>query len=735
MRIVPTSRRLLAALLVTSAGLLPARPADLQTRASLLLSHETGRPGETITAAVRLQMAKGWHTYWRNPGESGMATSIQWELPPGVTAGDILWPPPERHVAADMTTYVYHGDVLLLVPLNLATSLKPGQLSLKATVEWLECEVACVPGTSQLEAALNVGEASKPSGAAELINKWRSQIPQPAPALQLESRWEPASTSDTASLLLTGREPADFAPNDFYPYPSDDFAVAPAVNARQVDAGKFSFAKEVKRFGDAFPPRIHGILIQTDSAGKPLRAVEATLNPVGAPPGAAASVKPAEGAGNTSPGPQRSLLVMLALAFLGGLILNIMPCVLPVIALKILGFVQQSQEAPDRVKKLGLMYGGGVMVSFLAMALVVVAVQQAGGNASWGMQMQNPFFRIALLLIVLLVALNLFGVFEVTLGSSAMGTAARLSAREGSTGAFFNGVLATALGTSCTAPILAIAIGFAFTQPSWVVLAMFLTIGLGLAFPYVLLSWNPRWLRLLPKPGPWMQKFKVAMGFPMIGTAVWIFEFTAPSYGPGGVLWLGMFLAVVAFAAWIWGELGQRQAGGGRLAAGLSALALLGAAYFFILEGQLHWRTPVGNSTSTSYVKDSPDGLEWQPWSHAAVEAARKRGSVVLVDFTAKWCPNCRSNKKFAIDIPRVRERVRELKATVFRGDYTDRDPRITEELRKYKRAGVPLVLVFPPDPDRPALVLPELLTPSIVLDALEEASRAPARSSPPQAT
>lgn len=718
----------MAQLALLGGGLPTSQAADSHTRASLLLDADAARPGETVTAAIRLQMDPGWHTYWRNPGESGLPTSVAWTLPSGITAGEIQWPPPEPYESGGLTTYVYHDEVLLLVPLSLGDAVKAGPALIQARVDWLECQVACVPGSAPVQATLGIGTDRQPSPHAALIQSWRERVPQPTPAGAMTATWQELPTGNTATFILQGSVDSMLHPADFYPYPHEDYEVAPTVTRQPSPEGTFRLAKSLKRFADSFPREIAGILVQPASTNSPARAVEVRVAlpvPTGQTAGGSGASPAEPFAGTTGAGAARaSLLLMLAFAFLGGLILNIMPCVLPVIALKILGFVQQSKESPERVRRLGLMYGFGVLLSFLAIAVVVVSVQQAGGGASWGMQMQNPYFRLGLLVVVLLVALNLFGVFEIVIGGTALGAAAKLTTREGYPGAFFNGILATALGTSCTAPILAIAVGFAFTQSPAIIVLMFLTIGAGLASPYVLLSWRPGWLRFIPKPGPWMHKFKVAMGFPMLGTAVWMFEFTAPSYGPGGVLWLGMFLAVIALTVWVWGEFIQRGTRRKGLAT-LVCLGLLAGAYGVILEGQLHWRNPVGNAAGAAVYKDTPDGLEWRPWSPAAVEDARRSGQVVLVDFTAKWCPNCRSNKKFAIDIPSVRGRMRQLNAIALRADYTDRDPRITEELKRYGRAGVPMVLVFPVDPTRPPLVLPELLTPGIVLEALDRAAEA----------
>ncbi len=411
---------------------------------------------------------------------------------------------------------------------------------------------------------------------------------------------------------------------------------------------------------------------------------------------------------------------MLGLAFLGGLILNVMPCVLPVIALKILGFVSEAHQEPRRVRQLGLIYASGVLVSFLVLAAFVIGVKSARGLASWGMQFQSPVFLVLMLTLVTLVALNLFGVFEVSLGGGAMGAAGNLALRDGTAGAFFNGVLATVLATPCTAPFLGAALGFAFTQSGPIVVMIFLTVGLGLAAPYVILCWKPEWLKFLPKPGVWMEKFKMAMGFPMLATAVWLFSVALAHFSGDGALWLGLFLVVVAFSAWIWGEFVQR--GRGRRFLGMAiAVAALVAGYLIVLEGQLHWRMPVANNASSDSPEKSGE-IPWKRWSPEAVARARAEGKPVLVDFTAKWCLICQLNKKTSLEIEPVRAKLKEIGAVAFIGDYGKEDPAITRELLRHKRAAVPLVLVYPADPSADPLILPSLLKPSFVLDALTEA-------------
>ena len=413
---------------------------------------------------------------------------------------------------------------------------------------------------------------------------------------------------------------------------------------------------------------------------------------------------------------------MLLYAFIGGLILNIMPCVLPVIALKILGFINHAQHEPGRVRTLGLIYAAGVLVSFLVLAGVVIGVKAAGRHAGWGMQFGSPVFIVCLTTLITLVALNLFGVFEVTLGGHALSAAGQLASKQGAPGAFFNGLLATALATPCTAPFLAPALGFAFAQSSSLIVLVFLFVGLGLAAPYVVLSWNPVWLKFLPKPGVWMEKFKIAMGFPMLLTAVWLFNLAADDYGTN-VLWLGVFLVLLALAAWIFGEFVQRGRTGKGVAAIIVLILLIGG-YAFALENQLHWREPIAIANSIATSPASPDAINWQPWSPEAVTKAQSEGHPVLVDFTANWCLTCQVNKKIAIEIPSVRNKLKAISAVTLVGDYTHFPDNITEELNRYSRAGVPLVLVYAKDVNAQPIMLPEVLTPGIVLDALDRAAK-----------
>jgi len=700
------------------------------TQAQLILSADIARPGDTIWAGVDLKMESGWHTYWKNPGAAGMATKIQWQLPPGVTAGEIQWPLPEKLPPAEVTTYGYNDEVVLLVPLRLANDLKPGPLDLKADVSWLECKKACIPGKATVETTLNIGDQTKASADAATIEFWQNKVPKSATNLTVYARWYDSTNANPRSLLIQIKPPKSGAV-DFFPDASDDFEIQPKTKSTFDEYSNSTIVnKFVKKFSGDWPGEISGVIVTETGnlrTGFEVKLLVSERPPAGETISSQTSRESGTGilparAGETPALLSQSLWRMLLYAFIGGLILNIMPCVLPVIALKILGFVGEARSEPRRVRKLGLVYALGVLVSFLALAAIVIGIKAAGHKAGWGMQFGSPVFVVCLTTLVTLVALNLFGVFEVSLGGRALNAAGELASKHGVAGAFFNGVLATALATPCTTPFLSVALGFAFAQSAPVIVLMFLAVGTGLATPYVLLSWNPAWLKFLPKPGAWMEKFKIVMGFPMLATAVWLFNLAYGDYGKR-VLWLGVFLVLVALAAWIFGEFVQR----GRVRRGLASvivLILLIGGYVYALESRLDWRAPIAVEDTTGPLINSPDGIDWQRWSPEAVAKARSEGHPVLVDFTADWCLTCQVNKKTSIEISPVRSKLKEINAITLLGDYTHFPDAITAELNRYDRAGVPLVLVYPKNADAPTIVLPEILTPGIVLNALDRAAR-----------
>lgn len=679
-----------------------------KTQIRLLLSAQSARPGDTVWAGLEMNMPSPWHTYWQYGGDAGDPTKIKWTLPDGITAGDIHWPLPgkETEAAGDTSfvTYIYTNQVVLLVPLAIDKSRAPGPVTLTASAKWMECSEICVMAGKDASATLTIGDDSKPSPDAGEIEAWRAKVPPPDTSSAATAYWDKQPEKDNGRGLIIEWK-TNAAPADFYPLANTNYEVAGTTETLPASTRVIRLRKVVKKSGADWPTAIDGVLAGKIDSAERFGLAEHLAILATAP----ASDVPIPTAAPTQTG---SLAFMLGLAFVGGLILNVMPCVLPVIALKILGFVSQSKEEPRRVRQLGAVYGLGVLASFLVLAGLAVAAQRAGGVANWGDAFRNPQFQIVLTVLIALVALNLFGVFEITVSGKTLGAASELSSRAGFSGAFFNGALATLLATPCTAPFLGAALAFAFTQTPLVIVFVFLAAGCGLAFPFVLICWNPRLLTLLPKPGAWMEKFKIAMGFPMLATAIWLMWVS--SKREDDELWIGLFLVVLALAAWIWGQFVQRGARH-RLLAAIISLLFVGADYGFILEGQLQWRAP---------AQSKKTGIDWQVWSPAAVDEARRAGHPVLVDFTAKSCLTCKVNLASSIDIERTRAKLKEIGAVAFKADYTDEDPAIGEELRRFNTSGVPLVLVYSKDLSQPPQVLPTFLTPSIVLDALDKAAK-----------
>ena len=683
------------------------------TKANLFLSHETVALGSTIMAGIEMTMDDGWHTYWRNPGAAGIPTSIKWNLPKGVIAGAILWPVPEKFLSLDSTGYGYKNTTILLVPLSIEKDAPLGKVELSGVVSWLECKTQCNPRDQEVSINFEIGKVSQESSFAKKLRDWKKNLPRRFSEKNANYRawWGDELKKDERKIIFEFESVKVMADTDFFSYKYDDIELSPESKISVVGDSKVQIEKTALKFEGEWPSKIEGLLVFNLNEKEKIHALKVDM-PIGIKPSIDSKFE----------ANSESLTMMLLYAFLGGLLLNVMPCVLPVISLKILGFVNHGHESKARIRTLGVLYGLGVFISFMILAAIVISVKSAGELASWGMQMSNPQFVVLLTILVVLVALNLFGLFEVTLGSVGV-AAGTVGLKGGASGAFFNGVLATILATPCTAPFLAPALGFAFMQSAELILLIFASISLGLALPYVILSWNPKWLRFLPKPGIWMEKFKISMGFPMMGTAIWLFILTYGYYGDR-ILWLGIFLRILAMAAWVFGEFFQRGAKRKGLALWITVLLFLGGVVF-VLEGQLQWRKPIDPNVKqiNDVTQDFPEGIQWHTWSPSAVVSAQKNGQTVLVDFTAKWCMTCIANKKTSIDISSVRALIAEKNIKVFRADFTRRPDQITRELAKWNRVGVPLVLVFSPDINSTPKILPEVLTPSIVLEALKKAA------------
>ncbi len=697
------------------------------TQATLVLSDETAKPGDTVWAGVRLKMDPEWHTYWKNSGDAGMPTTIAWQLPPGITAGDIHWPLPEKMPPIEVTTYGYNDETMLLVPLKIGPNVSPGPVTLTANLTWLECKDVCIPVKTSVQATLDIGGETKTSAEAGEIEKWRMKVPSPSGGVGdpwgWYAWWDGPASNDARSVIIEGRflaVPSAVAPimsADFFPYANDNYEIQPATEVLTAQGLEVRLRKVVKKFSGDWPTEISGVVVQEQKDGQ-RNGIEVQIPIADRPPSGIGISTPASMQTNAvaaqssastneaaAPVSVGSLAQYLLYAFVGGLILNIMPCVLPVIALKILGFVSEARSEPRRVRNLGFIYAAGVLVSFAVMALIFIGLKAAGHQVGWGIQFGNPVFVVGLTTLSMLIALNLFGVFEITPGTQVMNAAGDLASRHGAAGAFFNGLLATVLGASCTAPVLASAVAFALPKGAGVMFLIFLFVGIGLAAPYVLLSCNPALLKFLPKPGAWMERFKIAIGFPMLATTVWLFNVAAADYG-SRVFWLGAFLVIVACAAWVFGEFIQRGRSGKGVAIVVVLILLIGG-YAYALESRLNWREMMTEKeANNSLIDSSAKGVVWQPWSPEAVAQARNDGKPVLVDFTATWCVTCNAIVRPALENPDVTAKLKELNAATLIGDYTRTPQRMTEEISKYGGAGVPLVLIYPKNPNAPAIVL-----------------------------
>jgi thiol:disulfide interchange protein len=732
--------------------------------------------GQAVTLGVHLHMDPAWHTYWKNGGDAGLPTQVTWELPAGASAGELRWPAPHRYEeAGDLVTYGYTDDVVLLASFAPPPGLREGdRLTVRAKVSWLMCKDLCIPGNAEISLQLPVTAkpAATPQRDALLLAQARARLPRPAdqwPGLSAEQVLSlsavPPGQSAHAALRVRGLATADSARITWFPEYLEVLQVGAAVHrvlagagatgpelvvvvplqvAQNAPAGETVHLRGVLQleipqadpvFADIdVPIPVAGPqeavrAVATDLFGRVLVGEASALAGDGAAGGAPAA--PAAAGGLLGPPPagqpartstHRPLAYYVLLALVGGLILNVMPCVLPVLSLKVLGFVQHAGEDRRTVLRLSLFFSAGVLASFAALAIAVIALQAAGEQLGWGFQFQNPVFVVVMAAVVFAFGLSLFGVYEVILPVQ-IGAAGKGSAGAES---FVSGLLATALATPCTAPFLGTALGFAFTQPAWAILAIFLAIGAGLALPYVVLSLNPAWLRVVPKPGPWMDRFKQAMGFLLMATLVWLLWVLGNQRGLNAVVWTLAFLLAVGLALWLYGSLLTLSSGSGRrLVVWGAMIVIVAGAWWAFLREPLRAEAVAANAGSSpapSSPQQGKNGLTWVPFDLAMLEQSVRGGRTVFIDFTAQWCWTCKVNERTVLADAAVGTRLKDLQVLTMKGDWTNRDPVITQVLRRFGRGGVPFYAVFPAGRLEEPIVLPELITKDIVLDALEKA-------------
>jgi len=701
--------RLLAALAALLALTLPAtalaKPVNTGHIETELVAQEQGVvPGSTVYVALRQKIDKGWHTYWRNPGDSGEPTKIKWTLPAGWTAGEFVWPTPARMPIGPLLNYGYSDEVLLPTPIQVPASARAGQtVTLKADVVFLVCEEVCIPEEATLEIALPVvAEAPKPDA------KWGEKIAATLAAAPKPSGLTAAYAvaGETVKLAVTGAplKGADVSKAYFFPF---DGTVIDHAKPQAIERGPEGLTLSLPA-GYAFtagspPAQLTGVVSLGDQAW------EITAAPGPLPAGAGGLGAPASAVGGSAGG----LGVPLALlfAFLGGLILNLMPCVFPVLSMKAASLASHAHE-PRTARLQGIAYLVGVLATFLALAGALIALKAAGQAIGWGFQLQSPAAVAALALVMLLVALNLSGVFEA--GTSLQGTGSGLASKQGLAGSALTGVLAVVVAAPCTAPFMASAMGYALTQGAAVSLLIFAALGLGLAAPFVLLSFAPALLRRLPKPGSWMETLRHVLAFPMYGAVAWLVWVLAQQTGPIGLAHALAAGVLAAFAAWLWGHAQRRPPA--PIARGLATVVFLGALAFVGLLA-LEASAPAA-ADPASPTAEVPS----EAWSPERVAALRAEGRPVFVNFTAAWCVTCQVNERTSLGTKTVAEALTRTNAVYLKGDWTKRDGAIAAALAEHGRAGVPLYLVYGADGSDP-VILPQLLTEGMVAEALDKAA------------
>jgi thiol:disulfide interchange protein DsbD len=663
-------------------------------------------PGQSVWVALELDIRDGWHTYWRNPGDSGQATSLAWGLPRGFTAGEIVWTTPHRFELPPLVNYGYAKHAVHLVEVTAPKDLKLGRtVLLQAKASWLVCSDVCVPEDANLQLNLPVSAtaAAAPADAA-LFAAARSDLPTPEPAsssarlqngqlvITLGKMWGPA-LSQIESLA-------------FYPYDEGSIEYG-APQALTRSNGTLELAVKA----GYQPPHggtVRGVLLATETSGGNSVAVPmeiaATFNGGAGPPAGA----------STPPAAVPALPSLILLAILGGLILNLMPCVFPVLSIKAIGLVEQAKKHPAAVRAKGLVFAAGVVSSMLSLAVILLALRAGGEQIGWGFQLQSPLFVTLMVYLLLAVGLNLSGVFEV--GGGLAGVGDGLTRGDGYRASFFTGVLTTLVATPCTAPFMAAAVGAALTQSPLVALVIFASLGVGLSLPYLLLSFAPWLRRALPKPGAWMDTLKQVFAFPMYASAAWLLWVLAQQTSSLG---LGAALAgaiLIALAAWAY-QKSKFSGLGGRVTAIVTAIAAVLLAVLLPLRV-----AGVAAASTGSAAASTPAADAWQPYDAARVAEINAAGRPLLVNFTASWCLTCLVNERNAFADSAVQEVFREKGVTLMKGDWTNRDPAITKALSSFGRAGVPLYVVYNAKPgSSEPLVLPQLLTANIVHDAFAD--------------
>lgn len=641
-------------------------------------------PGGTLQVGLVLTLEEHWHVYWINAGDSGEPPKISWTLPAGITAGSMQFPIPTRLPLGPLMDFGYEGSVAFPVQLTAAKNLKPGPIHLDAKVNWLVCREVCIPGRAHLGLNLTVAPGAAPGQPVGALGEALGLIPKSLPPdMQLTIR---GGKQDFVLTLTTGDRETDA---EFYPFDQEQIANAAEQIVEPMSDGVRLRVKRAPELAK-LPAQLHGVIKLSDD-----QAYEVTA------PVTAGEVAPAPSSakGSSATGGVTAISAIL-LAFVGGIILNLMPCVFPVLFLKGLALVQSSGQERSRLRSHGLIYTLGILVSFWLIVAILLALRAGGSQAGWGFQLQSPVFIAVLASGLFFFALSLAGQFDLGLSLTSVG--GELAQKQGYTGSFFTGVLATIVATPCTAPLMGAAIGFALAQSAGVTFSVFTALGLGLAAPYLLLSFQPAWTRILPRPGAWMEILKQLTAVPLFATVIWLAWVYGQLFAGSGqgvdhvAKLLGCFL-LIAVAGWVLGRWPARW---------VSAIV---AVVLVIVAIAIPLYQP----------KDTT--LTWEPYSQQKLDQARAAGHPVFIDFTAAWCLSCQVNERLVLRSAEVQHQFSANKVTLLKADWTQYDPEITKQLASVNRSGVPTYVIYPANPGAAADVLPELLTKDIVLTSLQK--------------
>lgn len=664
--------------------------AQAQVQASLVALDRSVQPGKSTTVALRLEHEAPWHSFWINAG-IGFATSLKWELPAGWQAGHIQWPTPIliKDSKGVITGHGYEGIVYLPVEVTVPADATVGEsIELKARARWLMCTDVCIPSSANVSVTVPVSADVPERDTAVAAELAKMQMPQVRDDWKLSA----TRTAKSVNLVVTGvgsiRSPHFFSEDAYVQYD--------LPQSVDTAAGKLTMTLPISEEAETETQQLVGVLAYWDEQGQ-YRGARVNV-PFGVASGSATSSAGAA-AGDGGAG----LPVTLLLAVVGGLVLNLMPCVFPVLGIKVVGFVNEAGSDRRKVVMHGLMFTLGVLICFWGLAGLLAVLRAGGQELGWGFQLQSAPFVFVLTVIMLVFALSLSGVFEFGLRATTVGS--DLHSLRGISGSFFTGVLATVVATPCSAPFLAPALGAALTLPVVQSFVVFTAIGIGLSAPYLLLSVFPQAVRALPRPGRWMNTFKQVMAFPLYATVAYLIWVLAGQTSENGLLTVLFALVLISMAVWLYGHYNAPDASSGRV-----RIAFAGALCIFVLGMNVGWPRAAAATDIT-----------WEKWSIQRVAELRAQGRHIYVDFTARWCATCQANKKLVFSSDAVKKFVRDNKVALLKADWTNNDPTITAELAKWQRSAVPFNLIYRADVPEP-IVLPELLTPAVVLAKFRDA-------------